>query len=87
MRNSYQFLMMAATVLVGIMLLSVFVYVFRAGAKASRSVDEKQMQDQLIAENAQFEFYNRPNNTVSDMISLINLVYNLYVRLLIYSNF
>lgn len=76
MENSYRFLMMAATLIVGILLLSMLVYVFRAGARASKAVDEAQIEQQLIAENAKFEHYSRTDNNVSDMISLINLVYN-----------
>ena len=52
MENTYRFLMMAATLIVGILLLSMLVYVFRAGARASKAVDEAQIEQQMIAENA-----------------------------------
>lgn len=76
MENSYRFLMMAATILLAIMILSIFVYVFRAGARANRAIDDAQREQQLVAENAKFEHYNKNDNTVSDMVSLINLVHD-----------
>ena len=44
MENSYRFLMMAATILLAIMILSIFVYVFRAGARANRAIDDAQRE-------------------------------------------
>lgn len=81
MRNVYQFIMMVGTIAIGVLLLATFAYVFRIGAIASKNVDEEQLKQQLIADNAQFEYYNKENNdenknTVSDMISLANLVYD-----------
>ncbi len=76
MENSYRFLMIAGTFLLGIMLLSILVYVFAAGARSNRAIDDSQREQQLVADNAKFEHYNKENNTVSEMISLINLVNN-----------
>jgi len=76
MHNSYRFLMMAATLILGVLLLSVFVFVFRAGAKSNIAVDDAQKERQLIASNSRFEKYNRVDNTISDIITLISLVYN-----------
>lgn len=76
MENSYRALMIAGGVLLGILLLSAFVYMFRSGARFNRSVEESQIEQQRIAENNKFEQYNRNNNKISDMVSLINLVYD-----------
>ena len=76
MENASKALLMAGGVLLGIMLLSVFVYVFREGAKASKSVEQSKIEQELIKENARFEIYNKDDNTISDMVSLINLVYD-----------
>ena len=76
MENSYRFLMIAATILLGILLLTTFVYVFSAGANASKARDEAQETLQITAENQKYEVYNRSTNTISDVISLASLIYN-----------
>lgn len=77
MENASKALMMAAGVLLGIMLLSVMIYVFRAGAKVNESYDNTQISYHLELHNSKFEFYNRQNNTVMDMISLANIAYDI----------
>ena len=85
MENATKFLLMAGGLILGVLLFSVFAFVFRAGARYSHRIDEAQSENQMILENSKFEFYNRGSsgvnnsfeqNTISDMVSLINMVYS-----------
>lgn len=76
MENGARALIMAATLLLGIFLLSMMVYMFSAGGRVSKQFDDKQINQQLEAFNGQFEYYDTPYNTISDVISLANLVYD-----------
>lgn len=76
MENGSRALLMAATVLLGIILLSIMIYMFRSGGKVSKAYDDKQINQQLEAHNGQFEAYDTPYNTVIDIVSLANLVYS-----------
>lgn len=82
MENVSKALYMAAGVLVGILILSMFVYLFRAGASFGEKYVEKQSQGQLQLFNSKFEHYNKdcsnPENinTIVDMITVTNLAIN-----------
>lgn len=52
------------------------VYLFRAAAKTNKDYDERQSQQQLELFNSKFENYNKNDNTIIDLVSLINLVYD-----------
>ena len=73
MENASKALLIAAGVFLGIMLLTVMIYVFRQGAKVNESYDQKQISLQLELYNSQFEEFDRDNNNVMDVISLCNL--------------
>lgn len=73
MENASKAIYMAAGILVGIMILSTFVYLFREGGSVGEKYDAKQGQEQLELFNSKFEFYIKQNNSISDVISLINL--------------
>ncbi len=76
MENGSRALIIAATVLLGVFLLTMMFYMFRAGGKVSKAHDDKQITLQLENYNSQFELYARPNNTITDVVSLANLVYS-----------
>lgn len=76
MENASKALIIAGGVLIGVLILSMFVYVFRSAAKTNQSYDEKMAQEQLEAYNAGFEVYNRDNNTIMDLLTVINLAYD-----------
>lgn len=76
MENASKALIMVASVLIGIMLLSVMIYVFRAGAKVNEAYDNNQISNQLELYNSKFEYYDKDNNTIVDMITLANLAYD-----------
>ena len=76
MENASKAIMIAGGVLIGVLILSMFVYVFRAAARTNQSYDENQIQKQLEAYNSQFEIYNKDSNTISELLTLINLAYH-----------
>ena len=80
MENASKAIIIAGSVLIGVMILTMFVYVFRSAAKTNQSYDERQSEKQLEAYNAQFELYNRYNNTITDLLTVINLAYDTNVN-------
>ena len=82
MENALKMLYMAAGVLVGIAIISIFAYLFNSGAALGESYIEKQSKEQLQLYNSKFEHYNKdcsnPENinTIMDMITVTNLAIN-----------
>lgn len=76
MDNAARALVMAASIILGVLLFSVFAYVFRAGASLDESYDAAQNKRQLDLFNSKFEVYDKTDNTIMNMISLANSVYN-----------
>lgn len=76
MENASKALFIAAGVFLGIMLLTVMIYVFRQGASVNQSYDQKQISLQLELYNSRFEKFDRSNNTIIDVISLCNLAFD-----------
>lgn len=77
MDNAARALIMAASIILGVLLLSTLVYVFRAGASLDEAYDAAQNVRQLGLFNAKLEEYNKNDNTIMDMISLANRIYNI----------
>ena len=89
MENSVKALYMAAGLLLGVMILSGWVYLFQKGANFAQSYDAKINTERLSAFNSQFERYARvteqysdashgygfksKGNTASDVVSCANL--------------
>lgn len=76
MENASKALIMAATVLIALMLIGIFTYVFRAGAKVDENYDLELAEGQLELYNSRFENYNVPDNTIMDLITVANLAYD-----------
>lgn len=76
MENASKFLLMAASFIFGLMLIAVFIFVFRAGAKTNESYESKQSSLMLEAYNSKFEVYDKTNNTILDLVTLFNLAYD-----------
>lgn len=76
MENASKALFIAVGVFLGIMLLTVMIYVFRQGASVNQSYDQKQISLQLELYNSRFEKFDRSNNTIIDVISLCNLAFD-----------
>lgn len=76
MENASKALIMAASVLLGLLLITVFVRVFKAGASVNENYDQTQRTAQLKAYNAKFENYNVMDNTIFDLITVANNAYS-----------
>lgn len=76
MEDVSKFLIMAATILISVLIIGVFVYVFNSGSSLGETYDRKQQVEQLELYNSKFEFFARDNNTIIDMISVLNLAYS-----------
>ena len=77
MENATKALIMAGTVLISILLISFLVLFLRKGASASAEYYNAKNDEELARFNAQFEVYDRKNNTYFDVITVLNLVYDL----------
>ena len=76
MENTSKALFIVVGVFIGLLLLSVMIYVFRQGARVNQTYDQKQITNQLELYNARFEEFDRDNNNIIDAISLANLAYD-----------
>ena len=76
MENASKALIIAGGVLIGVLILTSFVLVFRSAAKTNQNYDEEQSARQLELYNSQFEVYNKSDNTIIDLLSVINLAYD-----------
>lgn len=76
MENASKALIIVAGVFIGLLLLSVMIYVFRQGARVNETFDQKQITNQLELYNSRFEEFAKDNNNIIDAISLANLAYD-----------
>jgi hypothetical protein len=81
MENASKALFMVAGVMLGIMLLSVMIYLFRAGASVNEKYDSTQSSESLELYNSKFTNYDRSLsngdiNTIADMVTVMNLAYD-----------
>ncbi len=76
MENASKALLITAGVILGVILLSVMIYLFRQGARVNQTYDQKQISLQLELYNSKFEAFDRDNNNIMDVISLCNLAFD-----------
>lgn len=76
MENASKAIYIVVGVILGLLLLSVMIYVFRQGARVNAAYDQKQITNQLELYNARFEQYDRDNNNIMDVISLCNAAFD-----------
>ena len=76
MENASKALYIAASVLIGLLLITVFTRVFKAGASVNENYDQTQRTAQLEAYNGTFENFNVPENTIMDVITVANHAYS-----------
>ena len=76
MENAIKALIMAATTILGVLLLYIMIYMFRTAAKVDQQYDENQAQRGLELENSEFEVYNNNYNTIMDLITVCNLAHS-----------
>lgn len=73
MENASKALLMAAGVLIGMMVLSLMIYLFVSFGSTSREIREEQAQKQLNQFNTQFTSYMGTTNTIYDVVTIANL--------------
>lgn len=76
MENASRALLIAGTILISILIIGIFVYLFRAGGSLGETYDKKQTVEQLELYNSKFEEYTARDCTIMEIISLLNLAYN-----------
>ena len=76
MENASKALYIVVGVILGLLLLTVMIYVFRQGARVNAAYDQKQITNQLELYNARFEQFDRDNNSIIDVISLCNAAFD-----------
>ncbi len=74
MENASKALLMAASVLIGVLVLSLAVYIFVSFGTTSAELHKQQEQQQLIQFNAQFNSYEgKEGLTIYDVVTVANL--------------
>ena len=73
MENASKALIMAASVLLGIMILSLAVYLFATFGATSAQIHEQNEASKLNEFNTQFTSYEGKRNTIYDVITVANL--------------
>lgn len=74
MENATKALLMAASVLIGIMILSLGVYLFSIFGDSSKNFSDRMEQAQIDEFNSQFtKFEGQENCTIHDIVSIVNL--------------
>lgn len=73
MENASKALIMAGGVLIGIIIISMGVYLFSNAAAIPKEYSSKLNKDRLAAFNVQFEAYNREDVSAQDIVTVVNL--------------
>lgn len=77
MENASKALLMAASVLIGVLLMSLMVYVFFFASDYSSKIDDNLYAKEVYETNVKFEIYNGRNDlTIHDVQTIFNLVEN-----------
>lgn len=76
MENASKALFIVVGVILGVLLLSVMIYVFRQGSRVNEAYDQKQITNQLELYNSRFEEFDKEDNNIIEAISLANLAYD-----------
>lgn len=76
MENATKFMYMAVGIIIGVFILGIFAYVFRAGAEYNKNYDIQKSREQLELSNSLLEGYNTRGLTISDIVSVCNLAYS-----------
>lgn len=73
MENASQALIMAGGILIGIIIISMGVYLFSQAAALPQDYNARLEQEKLAGFNSQFEAYNHENVSAQDIVTVINL--------------
>ncbi len=80
MENATKALLMAGGILIGIMIATFMVLVLHKGGQMSAEYDSQLSDQTLLDFNSQFEVYNVPDNDFFDVITVVNLAYDVNVK-------
>lgn len=77
MENTTKALLMAAGVLIGVLILTAFIWVFRKGGQMLETVDNKKSTEAIEEYNSKLIIYNRENNNIFDVITACNMAFDI----------
>lgn len=88
MENSIKAVYMAAGVLIGVLILTTFIFVFRKGGQVLENVDNRKSSEAIAEYNSKLIIYNRKSyeedgeihyyyNTIFDIVTACNLAYEI----------
>ena len=80
MENGTKALLMATGVIIAIFIISSMVFLFRAGGSLNEDYDTEQANNQLVLYNSKFEYFNKDDNTIFDMMTIASLAYDVNVE-------
>lgn len=80
MENATKALLMAGGILIGIMIATFMVLVLHKGGQMSAEHDSQLSDQTLLDFNSQFEVYNVPDNDFFDVITVVNLAYDVNAK-------
>lgn len=73
MENATKALIIAGTILIAVLLLSVGVYLFLHYSNFSYNIDEDKKQQRMVEYNTKFEKYEDKKLTAQDVLTIVNL--------------
>lgn len=77
MENSIKAVYIAAGVLIGVLILTTFVLVFRKGGQFLETIDGIKTTEAIAQYNSDFVYYNREDNNIFDIITACNKAYDI----------
>ena len=77
MENVSKVFLISAGVLIALMVLAIMIWMFDAGASISETVDAAQITRQQELYNSKFEVFDKPDNNIIDIVSVMNLAYSI----------
>lgn len=77
MENASKALIMAGGVLISILIISFMVFVFRKGGKVGAAYDAQISENEIAKFNSQFEVYQGNENSFFDVITVVNLAWDI----------
>ena len=77
MENVSKVFLISAGVLIALMVLAIMIRMFDAGASISETVDAAQITRQQELYNSKFEVFDKPDNNIIDIVSVMNLAYSI----------
>lgn len=77
MENATKSLLMAAGVLIGILIMTAFIWVFRKGGQMLETVDNRETSEAIAEYNSKLIIYNRDNNNIFDVITACNMAFDI----------